>query len=127
MSQAAVENAEPQPAEQVQLESNTYEIIKNRLSGHGKELRARLEKLNAARKEVFGSIDTVLLGTERITTDHNCQPRDMVAVGERFIFGYNVHFGLKTETNLGDVFAVYGVTAMLAYFPGSNYELCTRA
>ena len=57
---------------------------------------------------MFGSIDTALLGTERITTDHNCVPRDMVSIGDQFIFGYNVHFGLKTEIGLADVFAVYG-------------------
>src|SRR5690606_37916720 len=82
-------------------------ILRNRLAGHGKELRRRLEQLNEARKEVFGSIDTALVATERITTAHNCVPRDMVAVGQRLLFGYNVHFGLKTERHLEDVFAVY--------------------
>ncbi|MBT5308593.1 MAG: SDR family oxidoreductase [Rhodospirillaceae bacterium] len=31
----------------------------------------------------------------------------MVAVGNRVILGYNVHFGLKSETEISDVFAVY--------------------
>jgi hypothetical protein len=66
-----------------------------------------MAKLNAARKEVFGSIDTKLLATERITTEHNCVPRDMIAVGDHFIFGYNVHMGLKTETSVTDVFNVF--------------------
>ncbi|MGE4003797.1 MAG: DNA repair ATPase, partial [Planctomycetaceae bacterium] len=94
---------EPAP----QLESGTYEILRNRLKGHGEELRRRLAELNAARKDVFGSIDLKLLNTERITTEHNCVPRDMVAVGDRFLFGYNVQFGLKTERHVADVFAVY--------------------
>ena len=71
----------------------------------GEELRARLEKLNDARKEVFGSIDTELLGTERL--DHAAQLRRRATwwpIDHRFIFGYNVVFGLKTETNLEDVF-----------------------
>ncbi|MCA9219772.1 MAG: hypothetical protein KDA71_05555, partial [Planctomycetales bacterium] len=59
---------ETQPAEsqtgETTLESGTYEIIRNRLRQHGKELRSRLEKLNAARKDVFGTIETKLLGTE---------------------------------------------------------------
>jgi len=101
--ESAVQAAEPEIA----LESSTYEIIRNRLSGEGKELRSRLETLNHARKEVFGSIETVLLGTERVTTGHNCVPRDMVAIGSRFLFGYNVHFGLKTERGVADVFSVY--------------------
>ena len=31
----------------------------------------------------------------------------MVAIGNRLILGYNVHFGLKSETDISDVFAVY--------------------
>ncbi|HUG89728.1 MAG TPA: DNA repair ATPase, partial [Planctomycetaceae bacterium] len=89
------------------LDSGTYEIIRNRLRGHAAELRERLAQLNAARKDVFGSIDTALIATERVTTAHNCVPRDMLAVGNRFLFGYNVHFGLKTERDLADVFSVY--------------------
>ncbi len=92
---------------EIQLEGGTYEIIRNRLNGHARELQHRLNQLNEARKQVFGAIETKLLNTERISTDHNCVPRDLVAVGTRFIFGYNVHLGLKTETDLADVFSVY--------------------
>jgi hypothetical protein len=90
-----------------QLEGGTYEILRARLQASGAELQQRLEKLNAERKAVFGAIDTQLLGTSRITTTNNCVPWDMVAVGRRFIFGFNVVIGLKTETELGDVFGVY--------------------
>jgi MoxR-like ATPase len=106
MAQAEVQQ-DAQADEEVVLEGNTYEIIRNRLNGFGKQLRERLETLNQSRKDVFGSIETVLLNTERITTEHNCVPRDLVAIGNKFLFGYNVHFGLKTETHLADVFAVY--------------------
>src|SRR5689334_7829788 len=86
------------------LEQGTYEILRARLATHGAELRARLEKLNAARQEVFGSIQTTLLATERVTTRNNCTPRDMVAIdGGRFLFGYNVQIGLRTEIKLDDV------------------------
>ncbi|NQV26607.1 MAG: DNA repair ATPase [Rhodopirellula sp.] len=91
----------------VGLESSTYEIIRNRLTNSGKELQSRLEQLNEARKAVFGSIDTALLSTERITTEHNCIARDLLAIGNRILLGYNVHFGLKSETELHDVFAIY--------------------
>ena len=30
----------------------------------------------------------------------------MIAIGEQFIFGYNIHFGLR-QTHPADVFAVY--------------------
>ena len=54
-----------------QLESGTYEIIRGRLNSHGQDLRKRLGTLNDGRKQAFGSIETALLGTERITTEHN--------------------------------------------------------
>ncbi|MCG8583305.1 MAG: DNA repair ATPase [Pirellulales bacterium] len=106
---AQPDQAEPKPdeAQTTQLESGTYEILQNRLRGHGKELERRLDQLNEARKEVFGAIETTLLATDRITTEHNCEPRDMIAVGDQFLLGFNVHFGLKNETDLEDVFAVY--------------------
>lgn len=101
------ENDQPAAVPDVGLESSTYEIIRNRLLTSGRELKSRLGQLNEARKAAFGSIETALLSTERITTDHNCIPQDMVAVGNRFVFGYNIHFGLKSETDLEDVFSVY--------------------
>lgn len=107
MVQADHENQSADAVPGMALESGTYEIIRNRLNGYGKDLRGRLDKLNEDRKDVFGAIETALLGTERITTGHNCIPRDMIAFGNRFIFGYNVHIGLKTETALSDVFAIY--------------------
>jgi len=110
MAQADIEQPaenEATPDVEMQLESGTYEIIRNRLLSFSNELRDRLGKLNEARKQVFGAIDTALLGTERVSTSHNCVPRDMVAIGNRFIFGYNVQFGLKAETALEDVFSVH--------------------
>ncbi|WP_114783491.1 DNA repair ATPase [Botryobacter ruber] len=91
----------------VQLEGGTYEILRNRLQKSGGELRAQLDQLNRERKKVFGAIETKLLATERITTENNCVPWDMVAVGPYLLFGYNVHIGLKSEVGLGDVFGVY--------------------
>ncbi|WKN43307.1 DNA repair ATPase [Tunicatimonas pelagia] len=89
------------------LENSTYEILKNRLQQSATDLRDRLGKLNEARKEVFGAIETTLIATERVHTAHNCIPYDMVPVGENFIFGYNVHLGLKSQVELSDVFSLY--------------------
>ncbi len=102
--------ATPAAEPQIQLEGSSYEIIRNRLKGDAQQLRERLGQLNDARREVFGSIETKLLSTERITTGNNCIPRDLIAIGNRFIFGYNVHLGLKTETALSDVFSIYEFT-----------------
>ncbi len=90
-----------------QLAAGTYEVLRNRLREAAADLRARLAKLNEARADVFGNIETTLLATERVTTDHNCVPRDIVSVGDQFVFGYNVQFGLKSEIELSDVFSVY--------------------
>jgi len=100
---AAVE----QPEKAQQLESGTYEIIRNRLLKYSRDLSDRIEKLNAERKIVFGSIETKLIANEKITTEHNCIPADMIAIGDNFIFGYNVHLGLKTDIQPADVFSVY--------------------
>ena len=93
--------------EEIQLEGGTYEIIRDRLSKHGKQLQEQLHALNVERKNVFGAIETALVSTERITTENNCLPRDMVPVGDAFIFGYNVHIGLRTEIKISDVFSLY--------------------
>ncbi|MBN2343165.1 MAG: DNA repair ATPase [Deltaproteobacteria bacterium] len=89
------------------MSGGTYEIIRGRLKNNAKELQQRLLKLNTSRKEVFGSLEAQLLGTERISTDNNCIAQDMVSVGDRFLFGYNVQLGLRSETKIADVFAEY--------------------
>jgi uncharacterized protein YeeX (DUF496 family) len=89
------------------LDAGTYEVLRGRLRGAADDLRQRIGNLNDARADVFGNIETRLIETLRVTTEHNCVARDLVAVGKRFLFGYNVQFGLKTETHLQDVFAAY--------------------
>ena len=98
---AAPQSNEPQ------LERGTYEIIQNRLQSYSDDLRDRIHKLNEQRREVFGSIPTELISTQRITTSHNCTAQDIVPIGDKFVFGYNVHMGLKAVTKLEDVFGVY--------------------
>lgn len=94
-------------ADEIKLEGGTYEILRNRLTGHAGDLRARLERLNEARKAAFGKVEAVLLDSFRITTANNCTPRDVYCLGERFIFGYNVQFGLKSTVEIGDVFGIF--------------------
>ena len=94
-------------ANEPQLERGTYEIIQNRLQTHAQELRSRLGLLNEERRQVFGSIPTELISTQRITTANNCVAQDIYPLGDQFLFGYNVHMGLKTTTELSDVFGVF--------------------
>ncbi|SOC79614.1 ATPase family associated with various cellular activities (AAA) [Salinimicrobium sediminis] len=89
------------------LDGGTYEIIRNRLQKQKTELQERLQKLNVDRKEVFGSLETKLISNDRINTENNCIARDMISLGNTCVFGYNVHFGLRTEITLSDVFSIY--------------------
>ncbi|MDA0636792.1 DNA repair ATPase [Nonomuraea sp. MCN248] len=93
--------------EQVDLEAGTYEVLRNRLGAQARTLAGAAEAVNAARLEVFGGAELRLLGTERIRTENNCVPRDIVSLGEVMLFGYNVFIGLKPETSVSDVFAVH--------------------
>ena len=95
------------------LSGGTYEILRNRLRDGATDLRNRIASLNSERTAVFGNIETKLLATERVTTEHNCVPRDLVSIGDRFLFGYNVQFGLKTETHLGDVLSLYRLDGLV--------------
>ena len=90
-----------------QLESGTYEIIQARLNAQATDLRSRLEQLNAARREVFGAVETKLIANDRINTTNYCIARDIVALGEVCLLGYNVHIGLRSGIALKDVFSVY--------------------
>ncbi|MCB1134431.1 MAG: DNA repair ATPase, partial [Verrucomicrobiae bacterium] len=96
------------PSKPDQLEGGAYEVIRARLEKHGQTLREKLDHLNSERLSVFGGVETALLGTERVSTEHNCVARDLVTVGKRrFLFGYNIQFGLKQTTDVQDVFSAY--------------------
>ena len=90
------------------LGSATYEIIRQRLGAQADALRERTKQLDARRQEVFGAVETRILQADRVNTEHNCVPADMVQLGNsRFLFGFNVRFGLKKEMELSDVFGIY--------------------
>ncbi|HSM64599.1 MAG TPA: DNA repair ATPase, partial [Gillisia sp.] len=102
MAEEQVKNKDTQT-----LDGGTYEIIQGRLQKQKAELQERLQKLNVERKEVFGSLETKLISTDRINTENNCIARDIISLGNTCVFGYNVHFGLRTEITLSDVFSIY--------------------
>ena len=89
------------------LDAGTYEVLRARLGEQSAELARRAEALNARRLDVFGGAEMRLIGTDRIRTENNCVPRDIVQVGGLMLFGYNVFIGLKPETAVADVFALY--------------------
>jgi hypothetical protein len=92
------------------LDAGTYEVLRARLAEQAAGLARRAETLNAQRLEVFGSAELQLIGTERIRTENNCVPRDVVQVAGLMLFGYNVFIGLKPETTVDDVFSLHRFT-----------------
>ncbi|MDF2187408.1 DNA repair ATPase [Paraflavitalea sp. CAU 1676] len=97
------------------LDSGTYEIIRNRLNDQRLDLAQRLAKLNTARKEIFNSSGFQLIANQRITTENNGVARGIMAFGDLTIFAYNVHFGLREDIKLSDVFSIYK-------FTGNHFE-----
>ncbi|WP_144392259.1 DNA repair ATPase [Pleionea sediminis] len=93
--------------EQAVAEGGAYEVIRKRLLDHGKQLSELTQNLNQQRQEEFGSTEMQVLSRLRLRTEHNCEARDLVLVGDLVLFGYNVFLGLKKETLVEDVFSVY--------------------
>ncbi|HEX6357391.1 DNA repair ATPase [Actinophytocola sp.] len=99
------------------LDARTYEVLRQRLADQAKELARRAETLNGRRLDVFGGTELRLLGSERIRTENNCVPRDVVSIPDSdggasglMLFGYNVFIGLKPETTVADVFSLHRFT-----------------
>lgn len=89
------------------LTGGNYEVLRARLSAAGGELAKRADGLNARRKALFGSTEPQLIATERVRTEHNCVPVDLVGIGEDILLGYSVFLGLKAETKISDVLALH--------------------
>ncbi|VXB32137.1 AAA family ATPase [Flavobacterium sp. 9AF] len=89
------------------LSTGTYEIIQSRLNDQKEVLIQRIQSLNEDRKKVFGGVDFSLIANERISTDQNCNIKDIFSLGKLCLVGYNTHLGLRTEINLNDVFSAY--------------------
>ena len=127
MAETTPENSQSEN-QQAELEGGAYDIIRQRLLEQGKVLRAQVDRLDARRQEVFGSVELELKKSDRISTGHNCVPRDMIQLGQgRFLFGFNVRFGLKKEYSLGDVFAVYEYDAESQTFREGTLEVLNDA
>ncbi|MBJ6762612.1 DNA repair ATPase [Myxococcaceae bacterium JPH2] len=89
------------------LEGGSYEVIRTRLLAHADALATQANDLNARRKTLFGGTELSVIGNERVRTENNCVPRDIVSVGKYVLFGYNVFIGLKKETAVSDVFSLH--------------------
>ncbi|WP_326650593.1 DNA repair ATPase [Streptomyces sp. NBC_01750] len=89
------------------MDAGTYEVLRDRLAAQAIELARRAEALNSARIAEFGSTELALTGTERISTETACLPRDIVVVGDKLLFGCSALAALTPRTSVGDVFTLY--------------------
>ena len=87
--------------------SSSYDLLKSRLATQGDALLAQTQSLNTARLGAFGRSEQTLLLRTRARTDNNCVPRDMVQVGDLLLLGFNAFMGLRQDTTIHDVFALY--------------------
>jgi hypothetical protein len=93
--------------ERMVADSGSYELLKQRLAVQGAALQRKAQALNEARLAEFGRCEQALLLRTRARTDNNCVARDIVRIGGQLLFGYNVFIGLRKETAVADVFALY--------------------
>ena len=89
------------------IEGGSYDVIRRRLLDQASELHSRADALNTKRMDVFGSSELKLVSNERVRTENNCVPRDMVSINGHLLFGFQVFLGLKSETTVADVLALY--------------------
>jgi len=94
-------------SEEAVAEGGAYEVIRQRLTGQQQALETLIGDINHKRQQEFGSTEMKVLGRMRLRTENNCQAQDLVLVGEYVLFGYNVHIGLRKETRIEDVLALY--------------------
>lgn len=83
------------------IDAGAYEVLRDRLAAQGGELGLRTEALNSRRVEAFGSTELRLTGTGQVRTPHASVPRDIVAVGDAFLFGHAVDTDTDTATATG--------------------------
>jgi hypothetical protein len=98
---------DPKTTEGEALEGGSYEVIRSRLLESARTLTTKADALNTRRKATFGGTELTVVGNERVRTENNCVPRDIINVGGTLLLGYNVFLGLKTETKVADVFSLH--------------------
>lgn len=109
VSEQQQENPTPEVVENAVAEGGAYELIRKRLIEQGRRLSEKTGVLNEARKQEFGRSEMSVLARVRVRTENNCTARDIVQVGGQLLFGYNVFIGLKKETRVEDVFALFRI------------------
>ncbi|MFW5878667.1 MAG: DNA repair ATPase, partial [Myxococcota bacterium] len=104
---AAPRAGEAPTPDEAALEGGSYEVLRRRLGDQARVLSEKSARLNERRQQSFGGAELSIIGTERIRTENNCVPQDMVQVKGRLLLGYNVFVGLRKETRVSDVFSLH--------------------
>lgn len=89
------------------VSQSTYALLRGRLEAASDELSSRANQLNDRRLDTFGSSQFELLGTERVRTEANAVPRDVINVGSELVLAYNAVAGLTSQVRPEDVFGVH--------------------
>ncbi|NYZ68368.1 DNA repair ATPase [Endozoicomonas sp. SM1973] len=105
-STVEVNSADQQLAQAVS-QDGAYDILRKRLEEQAEQLKQKSASLNQQRINTFGQTQLEVIGRTRARTENNCVARDIVRIGKKLLFGYNVYIGLKQETSIEDVFALY--------------------
>ena len=108
---------------QAVAEGGSYELIQRRLTALGNDLNVQLKQLNSERISTFGSTDMKVESRVRVRTEHNCVARDIAAIGDTLLFGYNVFLGLKRNITVADVFSLHQVNQTQTDSGDSEFEI----
>ncbi len=90
-----------------QIDQGNYEILRRRLDEQAKALAERTGQLDDARKKTFGGSELAVVANERVRTENNCVPRDLVSFRGTLVMGYKVFLGLRAETQVHDVLSLH--------------------
>jgi hypothetical protein len=89
------------------MDGGNYDVIRRRLQEQAQTLRAHADTLNERRKSIFGGTELSIIGNERIRTEDNRLPRDLIALSGTLLFGFNVSYGLKKDVPLSSIFSFH--------------------
>ncbi len=108
------------------LEQGSYELIKRRLSNFGADLKQHIDALNQERADTFGCTELQVKGRVRVRTEYNSIPRDIVIIGDKVIFAYNVFLGIKKNTHVDSVFSVHKLVYQDDHYEVEPYPTQTK-
>ncbi|MEU2367643.1 DNA repair ATPase [Streptomyces pseudogriseolus] len=104
---AAVTGRPAAAADAAAADGGAYQVLRDRLTAGAAELARRAEALNRRRAEEFGAPELRLTATGRLRTERTAAPRDVVAVGDVLLLGYEPRPRPDRDIAVGDVLAAH--------------------